>query len=215
MVHISDGVLSFQVITVGWVITFILIGIALWLSKKEGKLIEEIPKVSVITAAFFVASLIHVPVGPTSVHLILNGLVGVMLGVLSFPAIFIGITLQALLFQHGGITTIGINSVLMGVPALIAFGIFRVGIRLTFLGKDSLEVLFGAIAGGLAVIFSVIILAISLVTTGEEFLEIAGIMAFSHIPIVIIEAVVVGFVVAFLVKVKPELLPIDREDSST
>lgn len=33
-----------------------------------------------MTAAFFVASLIHVPIGPTSVHLLLNGLLGVVVG---------------------------------------------------------------------------------------------------------------------------------------
>ena len=37
---------------------------------------DEIPRVALVTAAFFVASLIHVRVGPTSVHLLLNGLVG-------------------------------------------------------------------------------------------------------------------------------------------
>lgn len=46
---------------------------------------ESIPKVGVLSSAFFVATLIHVPVGPSSIHLVLNGLMGVMLGWAAFP----------------------------------------------------------------------------------------------------------------------------------
>jgi cobalt/nickel transport system permease protein len=66
MVHISDGILSLPVLAAGWAITIALLAVAIWWSKKKGNLEEEIPKLSVMTAAFFVASLIHIPVGPTS-----------------------------------------------------------------------------------------------------------------------------------------------------
>jgi cobalt/nickel transport system permease protein len=147
-----------------------------------------------------------VPVPPTSVHLVLNGLMGVVLGALSYPAIFIGLTLQALLFQHGGITTIGINTMNMGIPALLAYGIFKIGYQ-----KGIPLALIGAVSGGFAVFIAVIFLAMSLVTTGEEFMDIARLTAIAHMPIVIIEAIVTGSVVGFLAKVKPELLPIDMD----
>jgi cobalt/nickel transport system permease protein len=57
--------------------------------------------------AFFVASLIHVPFGPTSVHLLIPGLVGAMLGPSAFLSIGLGLLLQSLLFQFGGITALG------------------------------------------------------------------------------------------------------------
>ncbi|MHC1603002.1 MAG: cobalt transporter CbiM [Methermicoccaceae archaeon] len=211
MVHISDGVLSFPVLAAGWGITLVIMGLTFWWSKKKGSIAEQIPRLSVMTGAFFVASLIHVPVGPTSVHLILSGLVGVVLGVLSYPAIFIGLVLQAFLFQHGGITTLGINTVNMGVPALVAYAIFRTGRRFTFLRKGVSEWMFGALAGGLAVFLSVLLLAASLVMTGEEFFTVAWAVALAHIPIMVIEAVVTGSVVAFLAKVKPELIAMDTE----
>ncbi len=204
--HISDGVLSSSVIIAGFVITLVLLMITLWWSMKQSDVKEQIPKLSVMAGAFFVASLIHIPVPPTSVHLILNGLMGVVLGALSYPAIFIGLTLQAVLFQHGGFTTIGINTMNMGIPALLAYGIFKIGYQ-----KGIPLVLIGAISGGLAVFISVIFLAMSLITTGEEFIDIARLTAIAHVPIVIIEAIVTGSVVAFLAKVKPELLPIDME----
>lgn len=203
--HISDGVLSLPVIAVGWGVTLTLLAIVLWRSKDS--IVEQIPKISVMTGAFFIASLIHVPIPPTSVHLILNGLLGVVLGVLAYPAMFIGLTLQALLFQHGGITTIGVNTMNVGVPALIAYGAFRMGCR-----SDVSKALLGAICGGLAVLITAIFLAISLLTTGDEFQDVAKVAVAAHIPLVIIESIITGSVVAFLVKVKPEMLPIDTED---
>jgi cobalt/nickel transport system permease protein len=125
MVHISDGLLSLPVLAAGWAITGVLLAASIWWSKRTGNITEEIPRLSVMTSSFFVASLFHIAVGPTSVHLILSGLVGIILGILAYPAIFIGLILQAFLFGHGGVTVLGVNTVIMGVPALVAYGIFN------------------------------------------------------------------------------------------
>lgn len=207
IMHISDGVLSLPVVVISWAITMILLVITLWRAEKSGGIAEQIPKLSVMTGAFFVASLVHVPIGPTSVHLILNGLLGVVLGLLSYPAMFIGLTLQALLFQHGGITVIGVNTMVMGIPALISYAVFKKGYKI----KVPLSVL-GGLCGALAIIFSVLLMAIVLITTGEEFLTVAKLAVVAHIPIMVVEAIITGFVVAYLAKIKPELLPINLGD---
>ena len=200
--HISDGVLSTPVCVGGYVVA---VGIAA-LSARKMRL-DDVPKISVVTAVFFVASLIHVPIGPTSVHLILNGLAGIILGWSAFVSIFIGITLQAILFQHGGITTIGVNSCVMGLPAFAALGIFRLRSVVRF--KHS-EAIFGAIAGASGVLIAAVFLALVLVTTGSQFVRIAKLALLAHIPVMIIEGVIVGFAVAFIARVKPELLEIRR-----
>ncbi|KXA93494.1 cobalamin biosynthesis protein CbiM [candidate division MSBL1 archaeon SCGC-AAA259E17] len=205
MVHISDGILSLPVLTAGWVITFTVLSWTVWKKKKEGEIAEEMPKLSVVTAAFFVASLIHVPIGPTSVHLILSGLVGVVLGYLAYPAIFVGLILQAFLFQHGGITTIGINAVNMGIPALVAYGVFKFGSGSHFLSTTKSSAL-GALAGGLAVTLSVFFCILSLLSTSFKYMGVAKLLAAGHIPVIAIEAAVVGSATAFLEKVKPEML---------
>ena len=46
------------------------------------------------------------------------------MSMMTFVSIFLGLILQAILFQHGGITTIGVNSVMMGLPALLVYRIF-------------------------------------------------------------------------------------------
>src|SRR6201996_1489777 len=115
-VHLSDGVLSPVWLIAGFA-GMALLMIPAMLRVRD----EEIPRIALLTAAFFVASSFHVRVGPTSVHLLLNGLVGVILGPRACLAIPIGLLLQYLLVQHGGWSTVGVNSCVMALPALLAW----------------------------------------------------------------------------------------------
>ena len=56
--HISEGVLSTPVLLSGAALT--VVGTAIGLKKMD---YDRIPQVAVLSAAFFVASLIHVPIG--------------------------------------------------------------------------------------------------------------------------------------------------------
>ncbi len=197
--HISDGVLSPQVWVSGYVITGAL---ATYILAKKTD-ISEIPKLSVITAAVFVASLIHIPVGPTSVHLVLSGLAGITLGLSAFPAILVALILQAFLFQHGGITTIGINTVNMGLPALAAYGVFLAVTRTNIKGKYTI---FGGLAGGIAIALGIALLSLCLLSTGEYLEYVVPYVVVAHLPVVAIEAIVVGAFAGFMVRVRPQLL---------
>ena len=122
-VHISDGVLRVPWLAAGFAGMAVLMVLGAWRIRDE-----EIPKVAVLTAAFFVASLVHVPIpaGPiSSVHLLLTGLLGVVLGVRAALAIPVGLFLQAALMGHGGFTTLGVNSCVMALPALLAWQLFH------------------------------------------------------------------------------------------
>jgi cobalt/nickel transport system permease protein len=202
MVHISDTVpLDPWLIMGGWAVTVIIL--AYTLSKMKT---EDIPRLSVITAAVFVASLIHISLGPTSVHFILNGFAGVMLGILAFPCIFVALVLQCFLFGFGGVTMIGINTVNMGVPALIAYLIFKTGTKLDIRPETKNKAsLFGAIAGGVAVVLALVLLTAELVTIGDVFYETTVLVVTAHIPIIAIEAIFTGVLVGFIATVEPEL----------
>ena len=202
--HISDGILSGPVLAAGFGGAAIMAGITM-----RRMDMEEIPKVSVITAVFFVASLIHVPIGFSSVHLILNGLAGIVLGMRAFPAIMLGIILQAILFGHGGVSVIGVNSVMMGGGGLLAYGVWQ--LRHSF-SMAHREAIFGALAGGTGVLVSGLILALALLTTGEQFMATAGAVLVAHIPIIIIESIVAGACAEFLMRVKPQLLAGNRRE---
>jgi len=122
--HISEGILSAPVLVTEATVT--VTAVAYGLKKLKYR---QIPKVAILSSVFFVASLIHVPLGPSSVHLILNGIIGLLLGWAAFPAILVALTLQAILFQFGGITTLGVNTFNMAFPAIISFYLFGRGVR--------------------------------------------------------------------------------------
>ena len=196
--HISDGVLPASIWIGSYVVTAGISAVSL--RKMD---VDDAPKVAVVTASFFVASLLHVKFGPTSVHLILNGFAGVLLGWTAFVSILVGLVLQAFLFGHGGVTTLGVNAIMMGLPALAAYQLFRLHSKFNFKTNDFL---FGFLAGFLGVFFGTIILAILLAISGEEFFGVAKLAAIAHLPVMIIEGIVTGFVVSFLKRVKPEIL---------
>jgi cobalt/nickel transport system permease protein len=195
--HISDGVLPPSVTIAGFVVSA---AITAWSARKTHP--DDLPKIAVVTSAFFVASLVHVPIGPTSVHLLIPGLVGILLGNSAFLSIGLGLVLQSLLFQFGGITALGANACMMGIPALMAGWIFR-----SLKGETHVRhVLAGAMAGGLGVVLAVIVLALLLLTGGEDFLGVAKMALYAHLPVLVIETAVSAFTVSFLYKVKPDLL---------
>lgn len=196
--HISEGVLSPQVLGLGALLS--TGGVVVGLKKID---YEDIPQVAVLSSAFFVASLIHVPVGPSSVHLVLNGLVGVILGWRAFPSILVALSLQALLFQFGGFTVLGVNTFNMAVPALIAYILFNHPIRK---GNGRMVFLCGFLAGVTGIAGGTVLIALCLVTTGEAFINVARLIIISHIPVMIIEGIITGFCVVFLKRVKPEII---------
>jgi cobalt/nickel transport system permease protein len=118
-VHIGD-VLSWPWVVAGFVVAGLLAAVACWRVSED-----EVPRIALLTAAFFVASSIHVNCGPTSVHLLLAGLVGILLGWRAPLAILCGTTLQALLVSHGGLSTIGVNTCVQAIPALAAGGLYH------------------------------------------------------------------------------------------
>jgi cobalt/nickel transport system permease protein len=119
-VHIPDNLLNEWWVMGGFVVAAALALFGGWRVRDE-----EISQLGLMTAAFFVASLIHIPLGVSSVHLVFNGLLGVVLGRRATLAIPVGVFLQAVLFQHGGYSTIGVNSCVMTIPALLAWQLFR------------------------------------------------------------------------------------------
>jgi cobalt/nickel transport system permease protein len=153
-----------------------------------------------------VASLIHVPVGPSNVHLILNGIVGLLLGWAAFPAILVALILQAVLFQFGGITTLGINTIIMALPAVLCYMGFSPFIH----RPDPVAMIAAFACGFLSVFLGAALVGLALIFTEENFFEVSAIVIVANLPVMIIEGIVTALCVAFLKKVQPEMLPQNR-----
>lgn len=197
--HISEGVVSGPVLAAGWALT--AAGTALGLKRLD---YDRLMTVAILSAAFFVASLIHVPIGPVSVHLILNGLLGAILGLAAFPAICTALLLQAMLFQFGGLVVLGVNTFDMAFPAVLCSLVFGPMLR----AGGAKRAIGAFCCGFVSVLLAGCLTAAALALSGEAFVVTAKAILLAHVPIMCIEGVLTTMVVGFLAKVRPEMLSI-------
>ncbi len=202
--HLPDGIFSDttagQAILVGGGVAAIA-GVGMGLRRMDW---ERIPEVAVLAAAFFVASLIHVPMPPTSVHPLLIGLLGTLLGWSAFPAIFVGLLLQFVFFQHGGITTLGVNTANFGLPALLGYVILHHGIGRNHSGNRVFVIAF--CAGCVPVLVAAAATTMELMAIGQHMQRLAETVFGLHIPVALVEGLLTAYVVRFLIRVKPEMV---------
>lgn len=203
-VHIGPTVLQPLWTVGGFVLGGLAVLVALWRVSDR-----DIPRIGVLTAAFFVASSVHIPIGPASVHLLLNGLVGVVLRLRSPLAVAVGLTLQTLLLGHGGPDALGVNFLVLTLPALLAGVAFRTLFRL--LPAFAAGVLVG---GGTAALTVLIHAAVLYVGSVDATGFAAGVSLVAHLPVIAIEAVGVGFACRVLAKAKPEWLGVEHSPPS-
>ncbi len=196
--HISEGYLSGPVLVSGAALA--VAGTAIGLKKLD---YDRVAQAGILAAAFFVASLVHVPLGPFNIHLTMNGIVGLLLGWGAFPVILVALILQGFFFQFGGITTLGVNTIIMAAPAVSVYYLFGRRIhRHDWTGKAAA---FGC--GAVAIVLATGIMAASLMFTEKRFLVLTGTAVIGHLLLMVIEGLISVVCVAFLAKVKPELLP--------
>jgi cobalt/nickel transport system permease protein len=202
--HLSDGILPAPIWAAGFVTAAALAG---WGAASLRD--DETPRLAVFTAAFFSASLLHFKVPPTSVHLLFHGLLGVVLGRRALLAIPVGLALQVALLGHGGLTVLGINATMFGLAAGLASLLYG---HLARRGRLRPFVC-GAAAAASAVLLSGVILMLILWSVGEGFRVVAQYALLAHLPVLVIEAIVTGFAVEFLLRVQPTLLPKGAHES--
>ena len=138
--HIPDGFLTLFVSIIFWIGTIVMVSLAI--SKTNKTLGEkQVPLMGVMAAFIFAAQMLNFPVaGGTSGHFLGGALAAIVLGpwagILVMTAV---VSVQALLFQDGGLLVMGANIFNMGIlTAVIGFGLYRAvtnrnkGIRLNF-----------------------------------------------------------------------------------
>lgn len=222
--HISDGILPAAVTLSAWGVTGAVTSVVIARIRED-----EIPRTAVLTSLFLVASYISIPLPIGSVHLVLTGLMGILLGWAAFPAIFVALFIQLLWFGYGGFYTLGINTLNLAIGALAAHVVFLVGSRVflggsrvfgaseTTPGRDGRgdhrrAICLGCASGGIGILVAALCFFVSLRLAGKQFHEAAKYAFIAHFPILIIEALITGVVVSFLARVRPSILQRNRHD---
>lgn len=198
MAHIPDGLLSLPVLAGAAVLA--AGGVALGLRRIEDR---AIPRIAILSGVFFAASALAVPIGPTSVHLMLSGLMGVMLGWGIFPAVLVALMLQLLFFGFGGLTTLGVNLLNIAGPGALIGLVLGSAIRAA---PPRRAAVLAALAGAGAALGTGAMVALALWLSAPEFAPVARVLALTYLPLAAAEAAIAAAVVGFLARVEPAAL---------
>ncbi len=191
--HISEGVLSAPVLLAGWAVTAPAVAAILWRVRQS-----EIPRIACFSALFFVASFVHLPVGVSSMHLMLSGLVGAFLGSRAILAIFVALFLQGVFFGFGGLSVLGVNTAVIGFPAVLG-GLFAAAAKAQEL-KARTQKIYLFLAGFVPIVCSMLLLDLVLFISGREFFAIATLISLEGAILAVLEGIITLFALSFIEK---------------
>lgn len=199
MAHVPDGLLSLPVLIGGGALA--AVGVAAGLRAMDDR---AIPRVAILSAAFFTASLISVPVGVSSVHVLLSTLTALMLGPGIFPAVLVALILQSIMFGFGGLTTLGVNTLNIALPGYIVALMIGRSVR------GAQNPVRAGVIGGIGAAFAVFgtggMVALALWLSSSAYVPAAGILLVTYLPLALGEALICGMVLTFLTRAAPEAL---------
>ncbi|MEW6557865.1 MAG: energy-coupling factor ABC transporter permease [Elusimicrobiota bacterium] len=201
--HIPDGFLDIKTSAVTNIVSFVFLIYAI---KKVNRFIvpDRIPLMGVSAAFVFTIQLISFPViGGTSVHILGSVLTAVLLGPLSaFLIVSSALILQALLFQHGGIISLGAN-------------IFNIAVTGCILGYLIYKIfptnLLATISSWISIVIGAGFCVLELFLSGKINLK-TGLIAMlsTHVIAGVIEATVTYLILSAIDKIKPDLRNITK-----
>jgi cobalt/nickel transport system permease protein len=204
--HLSEGVLEWPVLASAAALSAFGVGLGLRTLSQD-----RLPTAAVLTAVFFVGGTVHIPVGIGSVHLVLTGLLGLLLGWAIFPVLLIGLFLQAVLLSFGGFAVLGANLLVLALPAALVGALLRpvlrsmVAVNRTSLSLRSVMGL-GGLSAALSVGGSVLLVALLLWWSGgERWLSLIYILSVAHLPALLIDTAVTSLTVGALSRAAPDL----------
>jgi cobalt/nickel transport system permease protein len=198
--HISEGVIDIRICLGGYAV---MAGLAAWSMKKTQQ--EDIPKIAIMGAVFFVSSLIHIKIGITSIHPTLVGLTGIILGPHAPLAILAGLLFQAVMFGHGGISTLGLNMVLFTIPAIVTWYGLRLFRRVAGANRFVISIA-GGVLSGVAVSGAAAIVAGIVFFSANELAALAAAFSVANITLSVLEGIFTGIALHAILRIKPDMI---------
>lgn len=209
--HVSEGLLPDSHAALYWLAALPLLALgtrAITRLRKANPLYFTM--VGMFGAAVFVLSAfpVPVPVAGTCSHPAGTGLSAIFLGPLpSIVVAFVSLLIQALIMAHGGLTTLGANTLTMGViGSLSAYGAYRM-MRCAGCSPFVAGFAAGAVADITTYAATAAVLTVSVGGgTLRDFAEIALAFLPTQGPLTILEGFITGYAVRYVNAHRPDLL---------
>jgi cobalt/nickel transport system permease protein len=215
--HIPDGILPVWIWVLGFIVMSFVMGFSLF-GLRTMDMKKKIPLLGALSATMLVGMSLPTELIIPGYHINLSVVTGILIGpALGFLAAFIANLILAFM-GHGGITVIGLNTLLLGTEAVLGHTLFYLLKRLPAFWRAALATVVTLLVTTVILIYFVALSHLNpeLLNHGEGYgpgLRVDGsIVTFAVIVLIvgvigwILEAAITGAVVTFISQVKPDLL---------
>jgi cobalt/nickel transport system permease protein len=208
--HLPDGLILLTIAIPTFIITLLF-----WvISFKKIKLTEQqVPLMGLLTALFFAAMMINIPlIGPTTAHLLGGAVIGLILGPFAgLISMSIILVMQALLFGDGGLVVLGANVLNIGIIGVFIPCIIFIVLNKLFkpkMGRSLFAIIFISAFFGdlLAAIAAGIEVGLSPISPWYGLNVAVPFMVLNHSIIGAIEGIVTVILIMTLLKLRPDVM---------
>lgn len=207
-IHLQDGTLPFTWVAIWWALALVLLAVCLVQLRRRPLEPGRLTLAALCTATVFALFQVEIPV-LGGVHLSLMPLVGVLLGPLLGTVVALVVNIFSTAIGHGGWSIIGANVLVNATELITAWAVFRgtAGRSGSFFVRGAGATFLALFAGNLVMIGIVLVSGIQGVTGGTSAL-VSSLLLIGAINLAVgaVEAVVTGYLVAYLARVRPDIL---------
>ena len=212
-IHLEDGSFSLLWVAVWWIAAVVLIGIAIYLVRSEKKPDRrKITLAAFCTAAAFAIFQVSLPIFG-GVHLNLTPLIGILVGPAAGSLVVLIINILSAAIGHGGWGLIGANTLVNIVEVGIGYAMFRM-LRSAIpdlFSRAGIATIIGLLCGNIVMVLIVIVSGVQGVNQSpSQILTGLSLIAALNMGVAVIEAFITGLIVAYIGKVRPDLLSGER-----
>ena len=208
-IHLEDGSFSLFYVLVWWTAAIILVGIAIYLMRSEKRPDRrKITLAAFCTAAAFAIFQVSIPIFG-GVHVNLTPLIGILVGPAAGSLVVLIINILSAAIGHGGWGLIGANTLVNIVEVFVGYSCFRL-LKSTIpnlFSRAGIATILGLLCGNIVMILIIVISGVQGVnqSTGQ-ILTGLSLIAAVNMGVAVIEAIITGLIVAYIGKVRPDLL---------
>jgi cobalt/nickel transport system permease protein len=207
-IHLQDGTLPFAWVVVWWALALVLLAVCLVQLRRRPLEPGRLTLAALCTATVFALFQVEIPV-LGGVHLSLMPLTGVLLGPLLGSVVALVANIFSAAIGHGGWSLIGANVLVNTTEIATAWAVFRAtaGRLESAFARGAGATFLALFAGNLVMIGIVLVSGIQGVTQEAGALA-SGLLLLGAVNLGVgaVEAVVTGYLVAYLARVRPDIL---------
>lgn len=208
-IHLPDGAFSIQWIITWWILAIAILSLCLYWLKKVKKIDNKtITLAAMLTAASFAIFQVSIPLFG-GVHMNLTPLIGILAGPAIGGIIVLIVNILSAAIGHGGWGMIGANLLVNMTEVTVAYSIYKAlgKINLDTFSKAGIGTITGLLFGSIVMILIILISGIQGVhQDAQTTLYGLSLLAAVNMGVAIIEAVITGYVVSYINRVRPDML---------